>query len=257
LPAAVWCRLAGIPRRAARTRENPYRLLTDGLPEVDAPTHEVLRQLSLATALGGAVADDRIAVAVPAAAETEATSALAEAGVDPDDRWLLVHPGAVAPSRRYPAEGFAAAADLLAGSGWRIVLTGTAADRPQLDAMRSAMRAAPVDLSGRLDASAFAAVLASAPVVVTNNTGAAHLAAAVGTPVVDLYALTNLQHTPWRTPSRVLFRDVPCRGCLSSVCLTDHHWCLRGVDPAEIVDAVDALVQAAPRKEDAWPLSSV
>jgi ADP-heptose:LPS heptosyltransferase len=257
LPAAVYCRLAGIPRRATRTRENPYGVLTDWLPEGDAPAHEVLRQLSLATSLGGAVTDDRIAVAVPASAEAEATSALAAAGVDPDDRWLVVHPGAVASSRRYPAEGFAAAADLLAQRGWRVVLTGTAADHPQLDAMRRAMRSSPADIADRLDAPAFAALLSAAPVVVTNNTGAAHLAAAVGSPVVDLYALTNLQHTPWRTESRVLFRDVPCRGCLSSVCLTDHHWCLRGVDPAEIVEAVDALVHAAPRKEEAWPLSSV
>jgi ADP-heptose:LPS heptosyltransferase len=54
--------------------------------------------------------------------------------------------------------------------------------------------------------------------LVSSNTGAVHIAAAVGTPVVDLYALTNPQHTPWLVPHRVLSRDVPCRNCYKSVC---------------------------------------
>ena len=53
--------------------------------------------------------------------------------------------------------------------------------------------------------------------LVANNSGPAHLAAALGTPVVDLYALTNPQHTPWQVPARVLNHDVPCRNCLKSV----------------------------------------
>jgi ADP-heptose:LPS heptosyltransferase len=75
-------------------------------------------------------------------------------------------------------------------------------------------------------------------VFLTNNTGPAHIAAAVGTPVVDLYALTNPQHTPWHVPSRVLFHDVPCRNCFSSVCREEHHRCLRGVAPADVAAAV-------------------
>ncbi|WP_374011329.1 glycosyltransferase family 9 protein [Massilia sp. Se16.2.3] len=62
------------------------------------------------------------------------------------------------------------------------------------------------------------ALLAQASLVVSNNTGPAHIAAAVGTPVVDLYALTNPQHTPWRVPNRVLNHDVDCRYCHRSVC---------------------------------------
>ena len=70
--------------------------------------------------------------------------------------------------------------------------------------------------------------------IISNNTGPAHMAAALGTPVVDLYALTNPQHTPWQVPSRVLSHDVPCRWCYSSVCRTGHHLCLRGVAPVEV-----------------------
>ena len=66
---------------------------------------------------------------------------------------------------------------------------------------------------------------------------------AVGAPVVDLYALTNPQHTPWRVPSRILFEDVPCRFCYKSVCPEGHHRCLTGVSPDAVVSAAMDLLE--------------
>jgi ADP-heptose:LPS heptosyltransferase len=101
-------------------------------------------------------------------------------------------------------------------------------------------------LAGRLSFEELAALIARAPLLVSNNTSAVHLASAVSTPVVDLYALTNPQHTPWRVPSRVLFEDVPCRFCYKSVCPEGHHRCLAGVPPEAVVAAViDLLEQSA------------
>src|SRR5438045_7645437 len=91
------------------------------------------------------------------------------------------------------------------------------------------MGVASHSLAGRLNLEELAALLAEAPLLISNNTGPAHVAAAVGTPVVDLYALTNPQHTPWQVPHRVLFHDVPCRNCYRSACPMGHHGCLRGV----------------------------
>jgi ADP-heptose:LPS heptosyltransferase len=85
-----------------------------------------------------------------------------------------------------------------------------------------------------------------APVLIGNNSGPAHLAAAVGTPVVDVYALTNLQHAPWGVVSRVLANDVPCKGCRKSVCPIGDQACLRGVDPAAVVAAALDLVVPHP-----------
>jgi hypothetical protein len=64
--------------------------------------------------------------------------------------------------------------------------------------------------------------------------------------VVDLYALTNPQHTPWKVRSRVLNRDVPCRNCLKSVCPMGHHDCLRLVEPAEVAQAALELMGPGP-----------
>ena len=70
------------------------------------------------------------------------------------------------------------------------------------------------------------------------------MAAALGTPVIDLYALTNPQHTPWRVRSRVLSHDVPCRNCLKSVCPQGHHGCLRGVEPEAVASAAVDLLRS-------------
>jgi ADP-heptose:LPS heptosyltransferase len=86
------------------------------------------------------------------------------------------------------------------------------------------------------------AAIAHATVVVSNNSGPAHIAAALGTPLVDLYALTNPQHTPWKVRSEVLFHDVPCRFCYKSVCPQGHHACLEQLEPARVVEAVCRLL---------------
>jgi len=83
-------------------------------------------------------------------------------------------------------------------------------------------------------------------VIVCNNSGPVHIAAAVGTPVTVLYALTNPQHTPWKATARVLNHDVPCRNCLTTVCPQRHHACLEGVAPDEVAHAALDLIRALP-----------
>jgi ADP-heptose:LPS heptosyltransferase len=68
------------------------------------------------------------------------------------------------------------------------------------------------------------------------------MAAAIGTPLAQLYALTNPQHTPWQVESRLLFHDVPCRFCYKSACPEVHHDCLAKVAPARVVEAVCSLL---------------
>jgi ADP-heptose:LPS heptosyltransferase len=101
---------------------------------------------------------------------------------------------------------------------------------------------API-LDGDLSLGELAALIEAAALLIANNSAPAHLAAAVGTPVIDLYALTNPQHAPWRAHARVLSHDVPCRWCLKSVCPEGHHQCLRGVDEAAVIDAAQTLLR--------------
>ncbi|WP_345815167.1 lipopolysaccharide heptosyltransferase II [Paraburkholderia sp. PREW-6R] len=245
LPAAMLCYLAGIPRRLAHCRENPYALLTDWLrePEPQQHTrHEVQRQLDLVRHVGAQAASTRMQFRVADADRRTLRAQLVARGVGREADCIVLHPGATAASRRYPPERFGAVATRLAReTGASLLITGSSSERPLVEAV---IRAAAADvgaqlhdLSGALTLGELAALIEGASVLVSNNSGPVHLASALGTPVVDLYALTNPQHTPWQTPHRVLFRDVPCRWCYRSVCPQQHHACLLGVTPDEVVHA--------------------
>jgi lipopolysaccharide heptosyltransferase II len=242
LPAALLTYLAGIDRRLAHCRENPYQLLTDWVPdpETDQPLrHEVRRQLDLLAQVGIAAADEHLSLHVPDVASRAVRRRLARLGLGARDPWIVVHPGATAPSRRYPAAAFGVVIrELHARTGWPILLTGDPSERDLVEDVRAAAGGLGTSLAGDLSIGELAALIAIAPLILTNNSAPAHIAAAVGTPVVDLYALTNLQHTPWAVPSRVLSVDVPCRGCRRSVCPLGHNRCLHAVDPLAVVEAV-------------------
>jgi lipopolysaccharide heptosyltransferase II len=242
LPAVTLCYLADIPLRLAHCRERAYQLLTDHVLETEPDRetrHEVRRQLDLVAAVGYRTSDERLSVTIGAAAVARVRTLLDLRGIDVGRPWAVLHPGATAPSRRYPADSFAAAASRLSHDhGWAIALVGGAGDEALLSELRDLMSAPAVSLgTSSLDVEELGALLALAPVLIANNSGPVHLAAAVETPVVDLYALTNPQHTPWGVPNRVLNHDVPCRFCYASVCREGHHNCLRLVPPDDVVDA--------------------
>ena len=241
LPAAYLCYLAGIPRRLAHCRENPYALLTDWVPDPEPAStirHEVQRQLDLVATVGCRTQDETLSFTVPAAAHDRVQPLVHRRPL------VVVHPGATAASRRYPPEQYSRAIDLLIEqSGCDAVFTGDAHELALIESVRGAMQFSARSLVGQLGLAELGALIAQADLLVSNNTGPAHIAAAVGTPVVDLYALTNPQHTPWLVPSRVLNHDVPCRNCYKSVCPAGHHDCLRKVAPETVAAAAQELLE--------------
>jgi lipopolysaccharide heptosyltransferase II len=255
LPAALLCRLAGIPLRLAHSRENPYGLLSHWVRESDElgddMRHEVQRQLALVAAVGCTVDDDRLRLHLTAPQRRRARTLLQEAGVAATRPYFIVHPGASAPSRRYPAARFGSAADAIAArSGCLPVFTGEASEQPLIDEARRCMSQPSVTLAGRVGVPELAALIGESRLLLSNNTGPAHIAAAMGTPVTVLYALTNPQHTPWRVRAQVLNHDVPCRHCLKSECPAGHHDCLLKVLPDEVVRASMVLLRPQPISND-------
>jgi ADP-heptose:LPS heptosyltransferase len=250
LPTALLCRLAGIPLTLAHCRENPYDLLSDWIPEPEPEggvRHEVRRQLDLVAAVGARTADERLAMRVPDAARRRIAHVLTGEDLGAGAQFAVLHPGASAPSRRYPEESWTAVARALAREhGLRLVLTGDRSEGALTERIAVAVNAPVVDLAGRLDLAALAALLERSSLLIAGNTGPVHVAAAVGTPVVDVYALTNPQHPPWGVPARVLYQRVPCRWCYRSVCPEGHHNCLRQVQPARVVEAALELLGATP-----------
>jgi len=247
LPAALLCRMAGIPLVLAHVRERAYGLLSDEVRDDDrirvGMRHEVQRQLDLVAQVGLRTVDERLRFELRDTDRAAARQVLHAAGVADGAPYVLLHPGASAASRRYPAEAYGAAAELLQRSGARVLLCAGPAEGELLLQARRAMQAPCTVLPPPASLGELAALVAGARVLVANNSGPVHLAAAVGTPVVDLYALTNPQHTPWQVPARVLNHDVPCRNCQRSVCDQPGHGCLRGVAPQAVADAARDLMQ--------------
>lgn len=244
-PAALLVALADIPLRLAHCRENPYGLLTHWVREPEPEEyirHEVRRHLDLVESVGATTGQQRLSLRPTSAAFARVRELLRPLGSEMPRPWAVIHPGASAPSRRYPAAKFGAAArELHHRTGAHLLFTGTQEESPLVaEAMRVAEGG--ISLAGQLSLDELSALVAMADVVVTNNTAPAHIASAMGTPVVDLYALTNPQHTPWQVPSKVLFHDVDCKYCYRSLCPLGHHKCLELVEPSAVASAAVELL---------------
>jgi ADP-heptose:LPS heptosyltransferase len=200
--------------------------------------HEVERMLSLAAAAGcGLPPDDdrRLAVRRPLPPVVEAVG---------DGPFVVVHPGASVPARAWSPERSAALVRALARNR-RVVVTG-GADERVLTAFVAGHDA--VDLGGRLDLAELTAVLDAADAVVVGNTGPAHLAAAVGTPVVSLFSPAE-RWRPYGVPAVVLGdQGAPCAGSLARTCPVPGHPCLDGVGIDAVVAAVDQLAPVRARR---------
>jgi ADP-heptose:LPS heptosyltransferase len=231
LPTALVLRLAGVPFVAATSVDYPGSLL-DVRHRIGDDVHEVERALDLVRTLGHDLPpgdDGRLRVRAAARAIAERS-----------EPYVVVHPGASVPARAWAPERNAELVEALAASGRRVVVTGSPAERA-LTAAVAGDRG--TDLGGTTDLAGLAQVLAGADVVVVGNTGPAHLAAAVGTPVVSLFAPTvpAVRWRPWGVAHELLFVDVPCAGCRARVCPVAGHPCLGEVATDEVLAAVDRL----------------
>lgn len=267
LPLALLLRLAGVGWLGAISEDYPGSLLDlrHLLPEepVDVPESE--RALSLARAAGFTLdGPATLAVRQPLPDVSGLVGASPRTGAFPERErgersggrggssplraqpYVVYHPGADAPARRPGAEQSRAIVAALVAAGHRVVVTGSPAEST-LTGFVAAGQA--LDLTGAVDLAGLAAVLEGAEVVVAPNTGPAHLAAAVGTPVVSLFApvVPPERWAPYGVPVVLLGdQSAPCRLSRARHCPAAGHPCLDTVAPAAVVDAVASLLANPP-----------
>jgi ADP-heptose:LPS heptosyltransferase len=232
LPTALLLRLAGIPWIGATSVDYPGSLL-DLRHRIEDDVHEVQRSLDLALAAGFPLPPG----------DDGALRITNVPDVRPADDYVVVHPGASVPARAWEPERNAALVAGLVDAGRTVVVTGGPGER-ELTARVAGSGA--MDLGGATDFPALAAVLAGARAIVVGNTGPAHLAAAVGTPVVSLFAPTvpAVRWRPWQVAHELLYVDVPCAGCRARTCPVPGHPCLGGVGVVDVMAAVERLAPA-------------
>jgi ADP-heptose:LPS heptosyltransferase len=249
LPLALLLRLANVGRIVGASVDFAGSLLDVRLrPGEDFPEDqpETERALTIARAAGFELPegdDGRLAV-LPA----PDVSALVG-----DRPYVVVHPGAAVPARAWPAESARDLVRLLVERGDSVVVTGGPGERELTAHVAGGIA---LDLGGRTDLPTLAGVLAGATVVVTGNTGPAHLAAAVGTPVVSLFApvVPAIRWAPYGVPIELLGdQNERCAGTRARVCPVPGHPCLAGVSPEDALAACDRLRTAATRPERPGP----
>ena len=242
-PAASACYAAGIPVRAGESKEFGGSLLSHRVPCLPDEVHQVERNLHLVRSLGVPDAGSHLEIDVPAGAHDEASQLLYDAGVS--GPYALVAPGASCSARRYPADRYAkVVTGLQERLGRPVIVVGDERDRGATAPV--ALAPGAVDLVGRTTIGGLAALLARASVAVTNDSGPMHLAAAVATPQVVLYAGTELesQWAPHHAPIRLLRVPTWCTPCYRFECPYELG-CL-DIDPADVVDAAVELTGAQP-----------
>ncbi|MFR0354898.1 glycosyltransferase family 9 protein [Streptomyces sediminimaris] len=234
LPTALLLRMAGVRRIGAESADHPGRLLDVRHRRLPG-RHEAEAALDTAAAMGFALppADEGRLRVLPPPDTTAMTG---------NGPYVVVHPGASAPARAWPPARCAEAVAQLAAAGHRVVVTGGPDERALT---RQASGDAAVDLGGRTDPRTLAGVLHMADVVVCGNTGPAHLAAAVGTPVVSLFApvVPAERWAPYGVPCVLLGdQDAPCADSRARHCPVPGHPCLNEVTAEEVVTAVHKLL---------------
>ena len=232
LPLALLLRTAGVPRISAISVDYPGSLL-DVRHSVDDDLPEPERALSLARAAGfelPAGDDGLLAVRRPLPP------------VEHEPGYVVLHPGASVPARAWAPEQCAEAVEELTAAGHRVLVTGGPGERALTAAVAGRHGA---DLGGATNLLEMAALLDGAAAVVVGNTGPAHLAAAVGTPVVSLFSpvVPAARWAPYGVPTVLLGdQSAPCRNTRARECPVPGHPCLTSVSPADVVAAVEKLV---------------
>jgi ADP-heptose:LPS heptosyltransferase len=239
LPLALLLRLAGVERITGASIDYAGSLLDVRLkPGEDFPEDqpEAVRALAIARAAGFRLKtgdDGKLMVKEPPDVRN----------LVGDGPYVVVHPGATVPARAWPPLHHAAAVELLEGAGHRVVVTGGPGETGLTATVAGP---AGIDLGGRTDLSTLAGVLANAEVMVTGNTGPAHLAAAVGTPVVSLFSpvVPAIRWAPYGVPLELLGdQNASCRLSRARICPVPGHPCLGSVSPEQVVEAAERLMR--------------
>ena len=238
--------LAGIPRRVGLDSEGRGFSLTTRVPV--AVKHEAELYLDTLRAVGIEVGEPRLEF-YPTEDDRRRARDLLEEG-----RTVAIHPGGgVNPgmalsAKRWPPERFARLADSLIEGGARVVLVGGPGDEPIAEAIKAAMRKQPLDLTGKLTWGQLGALLEGVDLFVGHDTGATHLAVAVGAPVVAIFGPSDPRvYGPYRGRSAVLWHQVGCNPCLihgrwKASCRRFR--CIEAVTVEEVLEAARALLSA-------------
>ena len=228
----------------ANGREGSSWFYSRRVPVPQLEMHAVDRYLLVAKAVGAAESGaPEFRFRIPPTDYEEVDRLLIRSGVSPGTSWVAMNVSARWPTKRWPAASFAEVADRLRQEGYgAVVMIGGPDERAEVAAVSGMMKTSAIDLAGATTVGLLPALLSKASLLITNDSGPMHVAAAVGTPVVALFGPTSAARTgPYGVGHDVLTGKIPCSPCFSRTC---HNTlpleCLNLVSPQQVLAAVRA-----------------
>ena len=209
--------------------------------------HLVYYYLGLLTALGEVTSFTPPGLGVSKEESDAAQARLAAGGLASNGPWVGLSPGAAyGPAKRWPPERLAQTADILHREvGARLVILGGPGDRPEAQMVISRLQAPALDLVGRTDLRQVMAVLSGLDLLITNDSGLMHLAAALGAPLVAIFGSTDPAATGPFTPRATALRHpLPCSPCFKRTCATGYE-CLTAINVQEAAAAAKTRLKEA------------
>jgi len=216
-----------------------------------SPLHSVEQQLAIVAAVGVPVSSHiptRLAVTEQATAHI--ASKLSAHGITHDESVALLHPAAAFATKQWTTEGFARIAEHLSARGFKVVALAAAHERTTLEALRTLIRA-PLVTFDDLTLPEVTALAERASLFVGNDSGVAHIAAAVRTPSVIIFGSSNVAHwRPWipkdAVPFEVVREEMPCQPCAGYKCYEfDDPECIKNVTVERVTRAIERVLTQA------------
>ncbi|HEY0431765.1 MAG TPA: lipopolysaccharide heptosyltransferase II [Pyrinomonadaceae bacterium] len=254
LETALVASLARVPLRIGYATEGRQALLTHPLvlPEWRSSKHEVFYYLQIVAELewwltkGQTFQDTQPdgSLEVSAARKSAARAFLSDRGVADSEQLVALCPGSInSRAKRWPAERYAALADrLIDEASARVLLVGSAGEAEVSAEVTRHMRNEPVLLTGKTDLAQLVAVLSLVDLLVTNDTGPAHIASALGRPTLVIFGPTNPLTTRPFSPYGEIIREPPdCAPCMLRDCPIDHR-CMTAITPDAVFERARAVL---------------
>jgi heptosyltransferase-2 len=240
--------LSGIPRRIGYDRKLGF-LLTDAIKHTKqlGEKHESEYNLDLLRYLGIEAKDRSLFMPVRIDSEKWVQGFFKQEAVNETDRLLALNPAASCPSKIWPVERFAQVADRLAQKyGFKILVISSAKDYKLADNLIKHMHSAAINLAGKTSITQLAGILKRCQLFISNDSGPVHIACAVGTPVISIFARNQAGLSPKRwgpvgARDRILHKAA-CIECLAHNCQKGFA-CLKAISVEDVISAADSILK--------------
>jgi heptosyltransferase II len=236
--------LGGVRQRIGYATDGRQWMLTEAVRKTSEPRHQIHYYLDLAKAVSAAADRPSISIEATASERASARQLLAAEGIPTLAPFLVLNPGAAYGSaKRWHQERFAKVADSLAHEmGVHVSIIGSETEHPIAEQVSKMMATRTAILNGKTSLETLIGVLAESKLMITNDSGPMHIAAALGTPTVAIFGPTDETTTgPYGPHARIVKHAVECSPCLLRECPIDHR-CMNAVTVDEVCRAAKELV---------------